>query len=82
MEPFFGTVWLAIVGYIELCPILFFVGISSKLIIFQNNDLMQRQDNHLRKTIKYQEYSDICTSNHMFKREIWDKFTEFTFLKF
>ena len=22
----------------------------------------------------------ICTSNHMFKREIWDKFTEFTFL--
>ena len=23
----------------------------------------------------------ICTSNHMFKREIWDKFTEFTFLK-
>ena len=24
----------------------------------------------------------ICTSNHMFKREIWDKFTEFTFLKF
>ena len=24
----------------------------------------------------------ISTSNHMFKREIWDKFTEFTFLKF
>ena len=24
----------------------------------------------------------ICTSNHMFKVEIWDKFTEFTFLKF
>ena len=24
----------------------------------------------------------IITSNHMFKREIWDKFTEFTFLKF
>ena len=22
------------------------------------------------------------TSNHMFKREIWDKFTWFTFLKF
>ena len=22
---------------------------------------------------------DICTSNHMFKKEIWDKFTEFTF---
>ena len=22
----------------------------------------------------------ICTSNHMLKREIWDKFTEFTFL--
>ena len=21
----------------------------------------------------------ICTSNHMFKKEIWDKFTEFTF---
>ena len=26
--------------------------------------------------------SAICTSNHMFKRKIWDKFTEFTFLKF
>ena len=24
----------------------------------------------------------ITTSNHMFIREIWDKFTEFTFLKF
>ena len=24
----------------------------------------------------------LCTSNSMFKREIWDKFTEFTFLKF
>ena len=24
----------------------------------------------------------ICTSNHMFKKEIWDKFTEFTFLRF
>ena len=24
----------------------------------------------------------ISTRNHMFKREIWDKFTEFTFLKF
>ena len=24
----------------------------------------------------------ICTSNNMFKREIWDKFTEFTFSKF
>ena len=24
----------------------------------------------------------ISTSNHMFKRKIWDKFTEFTFLKF
>ena len=23
----------------------------------------------------------ICTSNHMCKKEIWDKFTEFTFLK-
>ena len=27
---------------------------------------------------------EICTSNHMFKREIWDKFTKFSFfiLKF
>ena len=24
----------------------------------------------------------ISTSNHMFKKKIWDKFTEFTFLKF
>ena len=24
----------------------------------------------------------ISACNHMFKREIWDKFTEFTFLKF
>ena len=24
----------------------------------------------------------ICTSNHMFKKEIWDKFMELTFLKF
>ena len=23
----------------------------------------------------------ICTSNDIFQREIWDKFTEFTFLK-
>ena len=27
-------------------------------------------------------YLGICTSNYMFKREIWDKFTEFTFSKF
>ena len=26
--------------------------------------------------------SEIGTSNHIFKREIWDKFTEFAFLKF
>ena len=25
---------------------------------------------------------EICISNHNFKREIWDKFSEFTFLKF
>ena len=25
---------------------------------------------------------DISTSNHIFKREIWDKFTEFFYLKF
>ena len=27
-------------------------------------------------------YHGVRTSNHMFKREIWDKLTEFTFLKF
>ena len=27
-------------------------------------------------------FQKISTSNHMFKREIWDKFTEFIFLKF
>ena len=27
-------------------------------------------------------YHEISTSNQMFKREICDKFTEFTFLKF
>ena len=41
--------------------------------------------------VKHQKISDriveiwlsvISTSNHMFKREIWDKFTEFTYLKF
>ena len=26
--------------------------------------------------------SQISTSNHLFRREIWDKFTEFTFFKF
>ena len=26
--------------------------------------------------------NEISTTNHMFKREIWDKFTVFTFLKF
>ena len=30
----------------------------------------------------YAEDKEISTSNHMFKREIWDKFTEFTFLRF
>ena len=30
----------------------------------------------------YKECLQISTSNHMFKREIWDKFTEFTFLEF
>ena len=30
----------------------------------------------------YKKGTLTCTSNHMFKREIWDKFTEFTFLKF
>ena len=31
---------------------------------------------------KIVEFPKICTiSNHMFKREIWDKFTELTFLK-
>ena len=33
-----------------------------------------------QKTIN--QCQQICTSNHMFKGEIWDKFTEFTFLKF
>ena len=27
-------------------------------------------------------YDMVSVSNHMFKREIWDKFTKFTFLKF
>ena len=30
---------------------------------------------------KIVEFPKICTGNHMFKREIWDKFTELTFLK-
>ena len=32
--------------------------------------------------VVYGETVLISTSNHMFKRENWDKFTEFTFLKF
>ena len=28
------------------------------------------------------DFHAVSTSNHMFTREIWDKFTEFTFLKF
>ena len=34
-----------------------------------------------QKPLKWNYYS-ISTSNHMFKREIWDKFTKFTYLKF
>ena len=29
-----------------------------------------------------EDMQQICTSNHMFKREIWDKFNKFTLLKF
>ena len=34
------------------------------------------------KNMKEYLYHEISTSNQMFKREICDKFTEFTFLKF
>ena len=39
---------------------------------------------HQKCSIKtvYLKFCKICTSNHMFKRETWDKFTELTFLKF
>ena len=39
---------------------------------------------HQKCSIKtvYFKFCKICTSNHMFKRETWDKFTELTFLKF
>ena len=35
-----------------------------------------------RNAIVRRNIEKITTSNHMFKREIWDKFTNFTFLKF
>ena len=45
--------------------------------------------NHPNQTCDYwlitPDQDTLCidsTSNHMFKREIWDKFTEFTFLEF
>ena len=41
---------------------------------------MQPWDSQNNKISTY--YTDVSTSNHMFKREILDKFTEFTFLKF
>ena len=41
---------------------------------------MQPWDFQNKKISTY--YTDVSTSNHMFKREILDKFTEFTFLKF
>ena len=40
---------------------------------------MQPWDFQNKKISTY--YTDVSTSNHMFKREILDKFTEFTFLK-
>ena len=36
---------------------------------------------HLKKKRFAVACNQISTSNHMFKREIWDKFTEFNFLK-
>ena len=36
----------------------------------------------LLRQLLYNFFFKIGTSNHMFKREIWDKSTEFTFLKF
>ena len=40
------------------------------------------QEVFFRKSFSAQWTKCICISNHMFKREIWDKFTEFTFLIF
>ena len=40
------------------------------------------QNNAINYVKQISSNGDISTSNHMFKREIWDKFTEFTFLKF
>ena len=40
-----------------------------------NTGVIKAPLKHGNKTL-----NNVCTSNHMFKREIWDKFTEFTFL--
>ena len=46
----------------------------------QNNEKFQNNAINDVKLISLSHVSS--TSNHMFKREIWDKFTELTFLKF
>ena len=48
---------------------------------FQNILKMLVPEN-LRQSTPLNSFKDsISTSNHMFKREIWHQFTEFTFLK-
>ena len=64
-------------SYPGIKPIVFHPGIKFKLK--ENFPLSIKTYNKI-----YQFFSviEISISNHMFKREIWDKFTEFTFLKF
>ena len=42
----------------------------------------QLRNNYVNGAMLTTIYLVISTSNHMYKREIWDKFTEFTLLKF
>ena len=42
----------------------------------------QLQNNTINGAVSITINRVISTSNHMFKREIWDKFTEFTFFEF
>ena len=64
-----------------------FIDMNARLRTKAKNDLKRDffklvNNSVFGKTTEYvRKHRVISTSNHMFKREIWDKFTECTFLK-
>ena len=64
-------------------PFAIFATIRKKLTIKIHNKQCYLTNLYSSETTEEMFISRrLLTSSHMFKREIWDKFTEFTFLKF